>query len=48
MSNKHEREGGETSVINNDKGVADKTMMMGVVTIGRDAVEVASARGTTV
>ncbi len=47
-SKEREREGGETSVIKNDKGEADKMMTMGVVAIRRDAVAVASTRGTAV
>ncbi len=47
-SNKHARKGGETSVIEDDKREADKMTRKGVVEIGRDAVAVASGRGTMV
>jgi hypothetical protein len=43
-SNKQEREGGETRVIDDDKGEADKMMMAGVVVIGRVPLAVASTR----
>ncbi len=42
------REGRETSIIDNDKGEADKTTTMCMVTIRRDDVAVASVRGTMV
>jgi hypothetical protein len=48
LSDKRKREGGETNVINGDKGEADKTTMMGMVAIGRDTVAVANARGAAV
>ncbi len=47
-SNKREKEGGETGIINNDEGEADKATTTGVIVIGRDAMAVASTRGTLV
>jgi hypothetical protein len=47
-SDERKREGGETSIINDDKGEADNTTTTVMVMIGREAVAVASARGTAV
>ncbi len=47
-SDEHKREGGETSIINDDEREADKTRTTGMVAFGGDAVAVASARGTAV
>ncbi len=47
-SDKRKREGGEMSVIDDDKGEVVKSTTTGMVAIRRDAVAVASVRGTKV